>query len=202
MIKYILIILTLYSCCNSKNNLSENGLITFEKGFIHDSIPEELKYFTYTRVQIDSIVKHSYQLDSVLYIEDSALIKENALNDYKFKVLYYQSINKDTLYSTYFNNDSVLTSESEYILIDTLVIYNVDFSFKIYKYEIPNPPCDGDLTLFFNEKLGLIERYNKGWQGRFTINNDFRFKKDLPLIISEMKSQQDFYYELLPPPLP
>lgn len=202
IIKYFILILILSSCSKSSKDLDAHRLITFEKGFINDSIPEELFCFSYYRFQNGSLVYHNYKLDSMFYVKNSTLIKQTSSGYFYGGTLYFQSINKDTLFVYNHINDPDLLEKSHYILTDTLHTNYSNYNSTVYKYEILNPPCDGDLTLVFSEEFGLIERFNEGWKGRFTIHKDFRLGNNLKGILLKIRSYNDFYYNLTPPPPP
>lgn len=195
----VLIISVFYSCSEAKKELNKKTQIIFESGFIHNPLQEKLFYFTYDRSFEKSFRMHNYYLDSIFYIEDSIFVKEDELKGYDYKIAYYQSLKKDTLYSASFKNDTIEKYKSNYIFVDTFRIDILNYSLNIFKYEIPNPPCDGDLTLFFNEYIGLIEYYNRGWGGRHTIFKHSEFKSEVSIVNRKIIRNREFYYKTILP---
>lgn len=171
----VLFVLGVVGCVNENSKLKEMS-VCFERGYMYDSLPEYYINFTYFQSK-DSLRKH-------IYIKD-------ADGQMDYKSVYYQSLNKDTLYFRQY--DTVLKSEECYVLLDSLGIELPSGSLFVAKYEIENPPCDGDLTLFFNDEYGLIERYNEGWMSRVTLKRHSEFNA-LPVLLAKLKSNQDFYF--------
>jgi hypothetical protein len=206
MYQFVLIIITiiLSSCVSPKKNINIEAV--FERGHINDSISYKLDYYSYSQVTTKTGTKHIYKLDSTISTNDSHLtdIEKYYHNNHNYyKQIYFQSQCNDTLYYNYYENDSVLKLSEKYELLDSVKI-NVSNQFiTIYKYELSLPPIDGDLTLFFNKEIGLIEKYNRGWNCRINLKNHSIYNNQISTIISKLRRQGDFYYfNFPPPPLP
>jgi hypothetical protein len=196
---FILISLSLFSC-NQTNNFSEQpekkvafSTVVFESGFMYQDSADGLNYFRYSQEQFQETIIHTYKLDSIFYASDSGKwVKAQTQNEYyrTFKLL----SNKDTLQEEWGYEKNKQIEIRNYLFEDSTIIENAFGNIVVYKFSIPNPPVDGDQTIFFNPVFGLIETYNTGWMGRFTLNKYIKTdQKITDSLLNDLKSKTDFY---------
>ncbi len=193
-------LISIFSCSFHEKKIS--GVVIFESGKMRDSVINFMDYYTYSQDIDKNGTKHIYELDSIYSRKDSIFIKSEQDYDKHNKKVYFQSQDKDTLYLKYYENDTVLTFSEYYELLDSVKINISNEDFMIFKYELPMPPCDGDLTVFFNNDMGLIEEYNRGWGARSSIMKHPFYNNQISTIISKLRSLGKFYYFVIPPPPP
>ncbi|MCB9195070.1 MAG: hypothetical protein H6600_09430 [Flavobacteriales bacterium] len=201
---YLLTVFCLYSCAEEGNQHSEEIVsnqevsIIIEKGRLFDSIPIELRYFSYEKLNTDTCINHIYTIDSINYLYNSQTVSDEALEYYNgYQGIYYQSKSFDTLY-TYEKNSTDYPFFYYSTLVNSIVINTTDSNYTIYKYRIPNPAMDGDLTTYFNESIGIIESYNIGWQNRQTTVAHSVYGNEIMEILDKMKKDSSFYNPIKP----
>lgn len=204
---YLLAVLSFYSCVENDTEYSKEMTIekpltiTIERGYLFHSMPYELRYFSFEKLKTDSSVNYIYTIDSIQYLNDSLIVTGEELGYYNgYKVIYYQSAKKDTLFS--FEKNSFDPSLFNYYsLVDSINISHQNSDFVIYKYNIPHPDVDGDFTIYFNNKIGFIESYNCAWKDRKTIQAHPNFSSELTQVITRIKKDTLFYNPIKPMPI-
>ncbi len=167
----VLIIFIFFGCKSEDESVIEveNEIkmqVIFQDGFLKTS-DDERTYMTYNLINTPDGAIHIYQTDSFLYCDDESIWHKRPQEMLLFtKIEIKQSDGEDSLrFKRYSKScyDTLGFKIHVYPLTDSITVKINERSFIIYKYEIPNPPADGDNSWFYNPALGLLGELSSSW---------------------------------------
>lgn len=133
-------------------------------------------------LQLNLLIRSTLNLLTSLFIEEPEetfkyqLVKKSSGDTTHYLYYYKKMRTDDNLFMEY----KLLTKDDKIVelinypyleIVDTLYVQDKNRKYRLMKYEVVNPPADGDGAVLFNEEYGVMANIDYGWLGREILTN-------------------------------